>query len=211
MPVSSLIYTAAGSPLMNTTHVGTCRLCRTDTNGMPFDSWVKPTFTNFDLLCQGTIICSACQFCTTEQTPTLQERVNKDKPQKFRNYSHFVVDGIWYPLSKAQKTTMIDLLMQSPQVAIIADSGQKHLFFRATVGWWQFEEQSLRPNPSLLRELLDIIHVLMDYGFSKTAIEKGVYPSYLLMQHGIETIMEYESQITLHRGSPLFKLAIFLA
>lgn len=134
MTVTGTIYRAAGAPTMEGDTSGACRLCGVLGVGTSFDSWVKDTFTDWDKLLPGLIICHACQFCTGEATPGLAGKMGKDKPQKMRNYSHFVLDGIWCPLSKGNKAEMRRLLFAGAEVAVIAESGQKHLLPWAKVG-----------------------------------------------------------------------------
>lgn len=98
-----------------------------------------------DKLHDGSVVCHSCLFCFDDRSSALTTITGKDKPQRMRNYSHFVVNGRWHPLSKAAKPLMWQLLTQFPEVAVIAVSGQKHLIFRArpgaekTSGWgpWQ--------------------------------------------------------------------------
>jgi hypothetical protein len=210
-PVSHHIYHAAGTPPMLETHEGVCRLCGRDGRGVAFVAWVKPTFTDFDKLKPGDLVCVACQFCTTEATPGLAERAGKDKPQKFRNYSHFVVNGVWYPLSKGAKRDMLALLLQAPDVAILAVSGQKHLFFRSSPGWWQVEEQAAPPFPDALRAALEPITELYHAGISKAEIESGRYSQHRIMAVGLGVWRTHEAALQPIRATLPFTLALFLA
>lgn len=208
---SLLLWSAAGSPPMSGVVSGHCRLCGSDGIGQEFSAWIKDTFTNHDLLFPGEVICHACQFCCTDANIPLQERLGKDKPQRMRNYSHFVVDGEWQPLSKGDKRRMADLLMQEPTVVVIADSGQKHIIFRARCGWWQFEEQKLTPCPALLGELLSVIEPIYQAGASKAEIESGVYSVKSIQKIGKDTYRTAEKYLRVRRGGLPFQLAIFLA
>lgn len=178
---------------------------------MPFEAWVKDTFTDHDKLRPGAIICLACQFCSSEAAPGLAERVGKGKPQKFRNYSHFVCGGVWHPLSKGDKAKMRELLFGAPDVALIAVSGQKHLFFRATPGWWQIEEQAARPFPDELLAALALVEPLYRAGISKAEIESGRYDQRRILTIGLETWQIAERQIAPLRGTLVLKCALFLA
>jgi hypothetical protein len=178
---------------------------------MPFAAWVKDTFTDHDKLSPGAFICQACQFCASEATPGLAERVGKDKPQKFRNYSHFVSAGVWHPLSKGDKRRMRELLLAAPDVALIAVSGQKHLFFRATPGWWQIEEQAARPFPDVLVATLALVEPLYQAGISKTEIESGRYDQRRILAIGIAPWWTTEQEIAPMRGTMKLQLALFLA
>ena len=69
MTVSRIIYKAAGKPDYPRTATGICRLCGDTGEGIPFEAWVKDTFTNRDLH-PGEIACDACQFVTdTKSAP----------------------------------------------------------------------------------------------------------------------------------------------
>ena len=197
----------------------TCRICGKDGIGQPFDDWVKPTFTDWDKLQPGEIICNDCLFWFDERSELLAQKVDKDKPQRMRNYSHFIVGGEWIPLSKGDKARMKELLLREPfpELAAIAESGQKHIVFRATrnppgakAGWVQFEEQSLFLEPEKLAVLLSEIEELYTT-FSKAEIESGDYASYRILKFGFDEWMALEAEIKSLRGGLLFALAIFLA
>jgi hypothetical protein len=188
-------------------------------NGLSFDGWVKDTFTDHDKLKPGEIICSDCGFWFEEQSQELAVITGKDKPQKMRNYSHFVIAGKWTPLSKGDKVKMIDLLLGEsfPELAVIAESGQKHIVFRATrnpvgskAGWVQFEEQRLWIIPAELKTLIDTVEAGL-LVFSKGEIESGQYLPYRIVQFGFDKWQSLESVIKPLRGSLFFKLALFLS
>ncbi len=209
--VTSAIYVAAGTPVMQDGTRGACRLCGELSAGMSFDAWVKDTFTDWDKLSPGDLICQACQFCTAEAAPGLAERVGKDKAQKMRNYSHFVLGGTWRPLSKGNKAEMRRLLFAGAEVVVIAESGQKHLLPFARIGWWTFELATARPFPERLAQILSVIEPLYQAGISKAEIETGLYDSKRIMVVGVETWRIAEEQIRQWRGSLALQLALFLA
>lgn len=207
----SLIYSCAGSPPMEGATPGICRTCGTAAVGLPWNAWVRDTFTDQDKLTGGTICCHACQFCFTDRNEILTRRTGKPKPQRMRNYSHFIVDGQWIALSKGDKRTMRDLLARQPEAAILAVSGQKHIIFRARPGWWQFEEQRLRPFPAELERLLPVVEQLYDGGFAKTDIESGRYPQHRILRFGVPAWQTAEASIRPLRGTARLELALFLA
>lgn len=140
-------------------------------------------------------------------------------PQKARNYSHFEVGGRWIPLSKGQKGEMRALLtaVPFPELAVVADSGQKHIWFRAkrnapnaSAGWVQFEEETVWVDPHKLTELLAVFEELM-LGFGKTQIESGEYYQQMLLQFGFGRWNRLEPKLKPHRGGVLLKLVSFLA
>ena len=207
---SAILHSAAGQPPMSGNAAGSCRTCGAEGIGLPFDSWVRDTFMDFDKLSPGSIICYACQFCFEEASEPLRQKVDKDKPQKMRNYSHFVLNGEWIPLSKGDKRRMREILLAGPQLAVIAESGQKHIIFRAQPGFWQFEEQRMTPCPELLTELLDPIERLYNAGARKAEIETGRYSQKTLMKI-LNLWREHEPFLKEYRGGLPLKLAIFLA
>lgn len=213
MTAAGAIYHAAGSPSQPGTERGLCRLCGDDATGTAWGEWIKETFTNHDKLTPGTIICHACLFCTDDHNLTLQQRTGRDKPQRMRNYSHIVTRGrAWHPLMKNQKRLIARHLQAWPaHVAVISLAGQKHLIFRARVGTWQIEEQSLAPQPTLLAHLITHAASLYTAGASKTAIEVGEYDQRTLMAIGLTTWQRRERELRAHRGSLLFQLAVWLA
>lgn len=208
--MSHLLYIAAGSPVYPANAPGMCRVCGTEASGVRFSAWVRDTFTDHDKLKPGEIICQACQFSFAEASELLAQRVGKENPQRMRNYSHFVVAGAWHPLNKGQKREMRDLLLQSPSLAVIAESGQKHLLFRAKPGWLQFEEQSILPDVERWKAAQEIVDALY-LGFTKSEIETGRYGQHRIRQFGVARWHVLEQQIRPLRGSLLFQLAIFLA
>lgn len=198
---------------------GVCRFCGQVGEGEAFRKWVRPTFTDHDKLLRGDIACFDCLFWFDEASAELAQRMGKDKPQRMRTYSHFVVDGVWTPLSKADKRRMRDFLLTPPfpELAVIADSGQKHLVFRATrnpagvaAGWVQFEEAQLWVEPDELAGQMAVVDALYAT-FSKTEIASGQYLSWRIQEFGIELFLALEEQARAWRGSLLFALALFLA
>lgn len=214
MTVSRIIYKAAGKPDYPRTATGICRLCGDTGEGIPFEAWVKDTFTNRDLLHPGEIACDACQFVTDTKSAPLQSLTGRDKLQKMMNYSHFVVDGVWHPYHKGQKAEMLTALRANPSVAVIAVSGQKHIAFRSRVGWWQVEEGAVSPNLPRLEHCLAHINNLYRV-FSKGEIEGEAYiPSRMMeytQRYGIEALLAAQNALRPHRGSIYFELALYLA
>lgn len=196
-----------------------CRFCGSDGTGILFAAWVKPTFTDHDKLWPGDFVCQDCLFWLDEASVVLQARMGKERPQRMRNYSHFVVNGEWIPLSKGDKARMRDLLLTFPfpEMAAVAESGQKHIVFRArrnppgqTAGWVQFEEHSLWLEPSEMKAILATVEELYQ-GFSKTEIASGRYAPSRILKFGLAEWQKQEQQIGRQRGSLLLQLALFLA
>lgn len=210
MTVAERIYQAAGSPVIVGDATGACRTCGADGVGVPFGAWVKEGFTNHDLLLPGLIVCRACLFCFEDKSELLMRRTGRDKLQKMRTYSHFVAGGEWIPLTKADKRRMRELLASGPEVAVIAESGQKHLILRAKPGWWQFEELSMLPDWPRVESLLAPVEELLT-GFSKAEIESGIYIPHRVVKFGLPRWRELSEPLRPVRLSAYFQLALFLA
>jgi hypothetical protein len=209
--VTSIVWVAAGSPVGDGAETGQCRVCGEVSVGIPFNSWVRSTFTDFDKMQQGTVICHACQFSFCERSELLARLVGKEKHQRMRNYSHFVVDDEWIPLSKGNKARMREILLnETPQVAVVAESGQKHIVFRAIPSVVQFEETQIR-DLSMLAPLLESVERLYNGGFSKTEIVKARYKQYRILAFGVTEWQAQEQILSPFRQSAIFALALFLA
>jgi CRISPR type IV-associated protein Csf1 len=217
-----LLYHAAGSPPVEGTESaqGLCWLCGAELSGqgVPRDQVLKDSFMDLDK-CASPLSPHLCPPCAW----SFSERVvlpGRDKPQRLRNYSHFVVQGRWFCLSKGQKREMQQILLHPPEgewLAVLSVSGQKHLIFRAPVSVGahvcavQFEEQRLTYAPAALDSVLTTIQSLLALGFSKTEIETGQYSAARFLKAGLAAWQNLESQLRAPRGAPLFLLALFLA
>jgi hypothetical protein len=208
--VSGLIWDSAGTPQMDGVISGACQACGQYGIGLSSTKFIKDTFTDHDKLHSGQIICHACQFCFADQNAVLTLMTYKEKTQRMRNYSHFVLDGKWFPLSKGDKGRMMELLNQRPEAVVIADSGQKHILFRAKVGWWQIEEKSILPFPHELRMITDVIQPLYQSGISKAEIKSGRYSPNRISNFGLEAWVKAEGKILGWRGSIKLELSLFL-
>lgn len=213
MNAPTIIHQAAGAPRMTGDQRGVCRTCDQIGIGMEFAEWVADTFMDWDKLYPGSIICHACQFAFDESSAALAARLGKplQRIMRMRNYSHFVVNGEWSPISKGAKRRMAELLLSDPDLACIAFSGQKHILFRARPGWWQIEEQTVRPFLAELRRLLAVVEELYEGGISKSEIETGRYSDRRILEFGFARWRAIEAEIKPQRGTVRLALAVFLA
>jgi len=145
--------------------------------------------------------------------------MGKDKPQKMQNYSHFVVDGEWEPISKGNKKRITELLLNGkfPEMAAISTSGQKHVAFRARRnppgqrnGWIQLEETVVWVDHEELRQILEIVEDLYRV-FSKGEIETGDYSINRIITFGMDKWEHQENKIKPIRNASIFKLALYIA
>jgi hypothetical protein len=183
---------------------------------------IKPTFTDFDIA-RGNMeagVCCGCVFTMDESSEWLRELRGKEKPQRTRNYSLFVLNGKLHVFSKAEKDEMCDILLGGimPEVAIIGTSGQKHLAFKALAnsagqraGWLQFEEQRAWLELDEFAGVHEQIQVLYDLRCSKAAISTGNYNlSYLKSTEEIAAWIDAENAVKPYRGSVVFELSVYL-
>ena len=213
------LWTIAGKPAMPGNGVGRCRVCGLDSVGLSFDDWVRPTFTDHDKLQPGDIICYACQFLFVESSELLRQKTGKDKPQRMRNYSHIVKADEWHPLSKGEKAQMKELIFgyPAPVFIVLAESGQKHILFRArwnvpytTSPYVQFEEHGGRIMLATLANLLTKIEPMLTI-FAKAEIEGGQYSQNRILKFGMMKWQRSEETFKQYRDSLEFSIALFLA
>jgi predicted glycosyl hydrolase (DUF1957 family) len=204
------IYAASGTATRYGDTFGVCRITGKEGTGLQFDKWVKDTFTDFSYLKPGTIISNEALFCFQEQSELIQQITGKDKPQRFRTYSHFVNQGAWHVLNKADKAVMLPLMLQVPEVCVIAESGQKHLVFKHKPHTWQLEETTVQPDVERFTALHGSVYALAE-GFSIDEIQSAQYQGHRIIKFGAAKWKELESQIKQWRGSAMFDLALFFA
>lgn len=219
LTASQVIFRARCGALPGTRDDKSCYLCGGATYApQALRALIKPTFTDFDVA-RGDLnagICCACAAALNEQDVDLQRLLGREKPQRPRNYSHFVKNGAWTPYSKAQKADMIGALWDAvPEVAIIAVSGQKHLAFKArvnppgqAVGWLMFEEQHVWLDLDLFRATFQRVSALYAAHFNKESILTGRYSFY--PDSDLATWKRCEPALRAIRGGAVLALAVYL-
>lgn len=191
---------------------GVCRITGKESAGLKFDDWVRKTFTDYDSLYPGTIISNEALFCFEEASELISQKVNKDKLQRFRTYTHIVIGESWYVLTKAQKKEIYDLIINNePDVCVISDSGQRHLLFKHKIGMWQFEDQFIQRDKETLIKIKTIGDELISNNFSKAEMLSGNYIQHRIMKYGIKKWKSAEDKLRDYRGSAIFDLSIWLA
>jgi len=199
-----------------------CWLCGGNGAGGPLREFVKDTFTDHDKAKCPTskFVCIACAWCAAEENEELTRKLNADRPQKIRGYSHFVIDGQWHVFTKSHKREMRQLLCAPPNgdwLAVVADSGQKHLVFRSPISIGsnavvQFELKQVRYEPPALNALVAKIESAMQCGFSKTSIEMGVYNDPATIQaFGVDKFLNFEELVKPQRGTGIMSIALWLS
>jgi hypothetical protein len=189
---------------------GVCRIMGKEAVGVPFDKWVKKTFTDFPFLQEGDIISNEALFTFEEGSEIIQQKVGSERPQRFRTYSHIISGQRWYALTKADKELMWDIITtQNPQCVCIAESGQKHIFFKIREGWWQFEEKQILPNLKLLKQINSIMNELYAGGFTQEEIKSGKYQDQRIIKFGLAEWKALDERLKPFRNSNIFDFAAF--
>jgi len=206
-----IIYELSDKPVYGT-EKGICRITGKEAIGLPFEKWVSDTFTNWDLLFEGDIISNAAIFCFDDTNEFLRKKLGRSERTRFRNYSHFVVENEWCVFTKSQKKEMYQLLVEKvPIIAVISDSGQKHLLFRYRYGYWQFEEDFLEPNKKELRLLKETMDKMLKLGFSKGEIQTGSYSQSRIQRASLVVWQEYEELLKQYRNTKIFEFALWFS
>jgi hypothetical protein len=206
-----IIYRFSGGTIYGEIE-GTCRVLGKPAKGLKFDKWVRNTFTDLVSLYPGDIISNEALFCFDEASDIIMKKAGKDKPQRFRNYTHIVADDTWHLLTKGNKQEIYKLLVETePEVCVISDSGQKHLLFKHKCGTWQFEDIHILPDVGKLKFIKETIDILLEGGFSKTEINSGLYNQFKILNFTIEEWRRLDALIATYRRSAIFDLALFLS
>lgn len=189
---------------------GICRITGKESTGIPFDKWVKNTFNDHDRLYPGDIISNEALFCFDESSITVQRKIGKDRPQRFRTYSHIIKDGEWYCVSKADKRLIFQLIVEGAEMVCLTETGQKHVLFKHKPGMWQLDDLHVKPNIELLRHLHFNMCELMACQFSQSEIISGNYNSERILKAGLKNWQQHEREIKIHRGSGIFDFTSFM-
>ena len=210
-----LVYKAAGLTPPETGNYGTCRVTGAQTYGVYFDDWIasREKFNDFATLRPGNIMSHEALFTFDEQSLLLAQKTNRDKPQRFRTYCHIITaTGEWYALTKADKKLMFTLLTasQAPQVVSLTDTGQRHLFFKNRLGFWQLDDHYILPNVPLFTQIHANMMHLLTLGFTQTEVHSGNYNGARVAAAGLETWKQAESKIKAYRKQPIFDMAAWL-
>jgi len=210
MNVCKEIYQIGGENKIYGTENGVCRITGEEGIGLNFDSWVRDTFNDHDNLYPGTIISNEAMFCFDEASEIVQKKTGRDKPQRFRTYSHIIRNGEWYCLTKADKRLIMQLIVDGAEMVCLTETGQKHILFKHKPGMWQLDELHVKPDIELLKYLHYHMCELLAYQFSQTEIITGGYISGRIIKAGIKTWKEHEDAIKQFRGKGIFDFTAFM-
>jgi hypothetical protein len=207
----SLLYEIV-KPKQTGSLLGICRITGKESYGILFNDWVKDTFTNFDQLYEGTIISNEALFTFDESSDIIKEKTNRDKPQRFRTYSHIITkNNEWLCLTKADKKKIAELIYSDNiNIMCLTDTGQKHIYFKHREGFWQLDDLFVFPNIEEFIKLHSTMNELVSLGFGQEQIRTGKYHHNQILKIGISNWQNLENKISKMRGDPLFDLCAWL-
>jgi len=205
------IYQLGANKLTYGDTPGICRITGKQSTGLPFAKWVRDTFTDHASLLPGTIISNEALFCFDESSVLVQQLIGRDKPQRFRTYTHVVADGKWFIMTKADKERIVGILVAgTDEIICLSDSGQKHLLFKHRPGMWQLEEMQIAPDVKTFCFLHERFMKLLSIGFTQGEIISGNYLSYRVMNAGLPVWKALEDEIKSYRNSQIFNFTTWL-
>lgn len=205
------LYAIAGNGITYGNTPGTCRITGKLSTGLPFNKWVKDTFTDHAFLKPGNIISNEALFCFDEKSEVIQKITGREKEQKFRTYSHIIANDKWHIFTKANKREIYDLLIsESCHIVCLSDSGQKHLFFKHRPGFWQLEDMFVVPDIETMKFLHLQFSELLQSGFSQTEIIIGNYIGYRIVKAGLKAWQSLENSIKPYRGKQIFNFTAWI-
>jgi hypothetical protein len=226
-----VLYDYLGSPAVEGSaplaEPARCWLCTGGVKaGMPVRKWIGPAFTahNRARAPSSSVICAGCIFLCGRLSPVpgRPPKEGKTTAGNWRNYSHWMIedaDGAWTygNASKGEKPRILEALRSRKHGRwwmAVADSGQKHVIpwapinGRAQAGVVIFDEE-IATVPSTL-DLVDEMASLLTGGATKDELDSGDWTprAWSLLGPRLE---DFEDRHEGKRGSPWFRLAIWLA
>jgi len=205
------IYAIAADGKIYGIESGICRITGKLSAGTNFRKWVRDTFTDHAYLKPGSIISNEAQFCFDESSEIVMRQSGKDKPQRFRTYSHLIDDeGKWHCVTKADKRLIYKLIAGGASLVCLTDSGQKHLLFKHRPGMWQLDDLFVFPDIDRFIELHRNMCQLLDLEFSQTEVITGRYLQYRIIKCGIDRWKPIEEILKPYRGTPFFNFTSWL-
>lgn len=202
-----------------------CWLCGGPTSGVgwPWQLAVAETFTNHTLAACPTSQ-TICQPCAAFASKATWERYAAERPElglktghamSWRCYSHLFVAPEHHECPTRARWR--ELLLDPPEppfLAIVAESGQKHLIFRGRIARSrdvfpvQFEERSIWLQRAVFADCLIALERLYTLGFSKDSILSGRYHQGQMHAVGLRTWRQAEEALAPYRHTHPLLLAL---
>jgi hypothetical protein len=208
---------------------GQCWLCGGPTGGVGwhFADAIPPTYTNHTLAACPTSR-TVCQPCAAMGSKDTWEAYGRAHPEMGLKTGHAMSWRCYSQLFAAPhhhecptRARWREILLDPPAppfLAVIAESGQKHLIFRASIAHSrdlfpvQFEERLIWLDLDSFRPCLAAFEALYNLGFSKDSILAGQYHHGQMLKVGLATWRKAEELFAPWRRLPhLAQLAAFVA
>lgn len=193
-----------------------CWLCGgpTDGVGWPRAVAIAPTFTNHNVAAVPTsdAVCEACVATSHGDAWRAYGLTRPDlglktaQPLAWRSYSHLFV---WPHHHECPQRARLRALLRDPPpppfLLVVAESGQKHILFRARVAWSrerfpvQLEEDTVRVERARFAQVLAAFEALYALGFSKDSVLTGRYHSGQLAAVGLRAWRAAEAAFAPYR------------
>jgi len=205
MNATELIYTAAGSPMVEIVQTeGICAVCGKEIDeGVPIKKVVSNTFMDWNVLTDMTAshVCKACKWCIKEpKTRRSQYIATKDE------LTYFKRDDIEKYLFNPP---------EPPFVFFVTSSYKKHGSFRAQVNhsqklfYVQFEDRQILFSPNKYKELFGLMTRMYQTFNKLQEIGKGKYIQKRVMEYGLKQWQKDEATLKQYRGSQVFELLLY--
>lgn len=224
MKATELLYAAAGCPEVEgweeVGYVEVCYLCGGDVpRGVPVKKRLRGTWTGHDTAVApwSQWLCQACMWSMSEKAT----HSGRERPFKMRAFSHLVQGDEWRVLGLGDKVEMGEILLVPPEsvwLLAICDKplAASHILYRTQVnlgeGDWivSLGGRPVAGSPARLAEVWLPVERLYRGGHTKRSILSGRYKPKEIMKDEAGWAMD-EARISVHRGKPIFTLAVFLA
>lgn len=206
-----------------------CWLCGGETGGAgwPQPGTFPPTFTNHNLARVPTsrTVCGPCVAMASKATWEAYVAAHPAKGLKtghamsWRFYSHLFTPGAHECPTRARWRAILLSPPEPPFLAVISETGKKHLLFRGTVALSrsvfpiQFEEDRIWVHAPDFAECLSAFEALYQLGFSRESIISGHYPVGLIHKIGARAwrAAEFAFRPWRSREPSIVRLAAFCA
>lgn len=170
---------------------GPCWLCGggEPTGGWPRTAVISPSFTNHPLAAApaSDAVCQACAYMLSGASWKAYVDAGPDRglkavhPLSWKSYSHVFAAGLHECPTRQSWRAWLEAPPEPPFLFLLAESGQKHIIFRARVShsrgdyWVQVEEDSVLVNRSALVDVIALFEGMLALGFTRDEIRTGNY------------------------------------
>lgn len=170
---------------------GDCWLCGGPTEGVgwPWRLAISPTFTNHTLAAApwSQTVCQACVYMGSGEAWRAYCETRPDRewkavpPLSWRSYSHVFWPGYHDCPKRGSWRALLLEPPEPPFLLVVAESGQKHIVYRAVVGRSrevfpvQVEEERVLVDRDEFRACVEAFEALLAMGFTRDEVVSGRY------------------------------------